>query len=49
MPLSASLPRKKWLNPTSYKEAALAYVAMCPPTPTRLLARLTMTAAFQRM
>ena len=48
-PPSQSLPRKKWLKPTSYRLAALAYVAMCPPTPiSGRLARLTVMAAFQR-
>ena len=45
----ASLPRKKWLKPTSYRLAELAYVAMCPPTLVWVFARLTIAAAFQRM
>ena len=45
-----SLPRKKWLKPTSYSAADEAYVAMCPPTPRPgRFARDTMMAAFQRM
>src|SRR6266851_4458929 len=45
-----SLPWKKWLKPTSYRLAAEAYVAMCPPTPMPgRFARDTMTAAFHRM
>ena len=49
-PFAASLPRKKWLKPTSYRLAALAYDAMWPPTPiSGRFARLTMIAAFQRM
>ena len=45
-----SLPRKKWLKPTSYRLAAEAYVAMCPPTPRPArFARDTITAAFHRM
>ena len=48
-PPGCSLPRKKWLKPTSYSDAALAYVAMWPPTPiSGRLARLTVMAAFQR-
>ncbi len=45
-----SLPRKKWLKPTSYSEAEEAKVAMCPPTPMPgRCARETITAAFQRV
>jgi hypothetical protein len=44
------LPRKKWLKPTSYWAAELAKVDRWPPMPSAfLLARMTMTAAFQRM
>jgi hypothetical protein len=43
------VPRKKWLKPTSYSDAAEAYVARCPPIPAkRLLARRTIATAFQR-
>src|SRR5579871_353787 len=46
----SSLPRKKWLNPTSYSEADDANVARWPPMPSEMwLARVTMTAAFHRM
>lgn len=49
-PLSWSLPRKKWLKPTSYSEADEAKVAMWPPTPIPgRCARETITAAFQRV
>ena len=45
-----SLPRKKWLKPTSYRLAIDAYVAMWPPTPSSgRLARDTIIAAFHRM
>jgi hypothetical protein len=45
-----SLPRKKWLKPTSYSVADEAKVEMWPPTPTPgRCARCTMTAAFQRI
>lgn len=42
-----SLPRKKWLKPVSYSQAAEAKVAMWPPTPCRA-PRVTIAAAFQR-
>ena len=46
----SSLPLKKWLKPTSYKEADEANVDRWPPIPSAvLLARMTMAAAFQRM
>ena len=46
----ASLPRKKWLKPTSYRVAAEAYVARWPPIPENwLFARRTIATAFQRM
>lgn len=44
---SPSLPRKKWLKPVSYSQAAEAKVAMWPPTPKRA-PRVTIAAAFQR-
>ena len=45
-----SLPRQKWLKPTSYIVAAEAYEEMCPPTPTSgRWARWTWIAAFQRI
>ena len=43
-------PLKKWLKPTSYSVAELAYVEMCPPTDTPgRCARCTMMAAFHRI
>jgi hypothetical protein len=41
-------PRKKWLNPISYRVAADANVEMWPPTLVFLLARRTIAIAFQR-
>lgn len=41
------MPRKKWLKPVSYSQAAEANVAMWPPTPY-FAPRVTMAAAFQR-
>src|SRR5690554_5948395 len=47
---SPSGPRQKWLKPTSYRVAALAKLAMCPPrSPGLRLARTTMAIAFQRI
>ncbi len=44
------MPLKKWLNPTSYRLAAEAYVARWPPRPAnRLFARSTIVTAFQRI
>lgn len=49
-PSPSSLPRKKWLKPTSYRDAEEAKVAMWPPTPIPgRCARETITAAFQRV
>ena len=42
-------PWKKWLKPISYRVAALAKVAMCPPTLVFLFAFSTIAIAFQRM
>ena len=48
-PSCSSLPRKKWLNATSYSVAADAYVEMCPPMPSDArFARTTMAIAFHR-
>ena len=48
--VASSLPRKKWLKPTSYSVAAQAYVARWPPIPGELvLARRTIATAFQRI
>ena len=41
-------PRKKWFQPISYSVAALANVAMCPPTFVVLFAFTTIAIAFQR-
>ena len=42
--------RQKWLKPTSYKVAADAYDAMCPPySELWRLACTTIAIAFQRM
>ena len=44
------MPLKKWLKPTSYRLAAEAYVARCPPMPEkRLFDRSTIATAFQRI
>jgi hypothetical protein len=46
---SSPLPLKKWLNPTSYKVAAEAYVEMWPPIPSSILfAFTTIASAFHR-
>ena len=40
---------RKWLNATSYRVAAEAYVEICPPIPfSTRFARTTMAIAFQR-
>src|SRR5688572_23871548 len=47
--LRSPLPRKKWLNPTSYNVAAEANVEMWPPMPSSsLFALTTIASAFQR-
>ena len=49
-PAPSSRPRKKWLKPTSYRLAALAYVDRWPPMPSYFVfARSTMASAFQRI